>query len=118
MSNWSAWQRRENQQSIHKAISKWVLQHPAEDIETWCQAQKVPAHRVLWPSHLYDDPQLLHRGFFQKLDHEEMGRVFYDGHVTQFSATPPKLDSAGPLLGQHSNEIRAMFDHPPEKETQ
>ena len=41
--------------------------------------------------------------------HPEMGTVHYDGHVTQFSATPPRLDSAGPLLGEHSDEIRAMF---------
>jgi crotonobetainyl-CoA:carnitine CoA-transferase CaiB-like acyl-CoA transferase len=60
---------------------------------------------------LYNDPQLLHRDFFQELDHAEMGRVFYDGHVTHFSTTPPKLDTAAPLLGQHSDEIRAMFAH-------
>ena len=111
MANWSVLQRMTDQQRIHTAISEWAVAHQAADIESSCQAQHVPAHRVQWPTDLYNDPQLLHRDFFQELDHAEMGRVFYDGHVTHFSTTPPKLDTAAPLLGQHSDEIRAMFAH-------
>ena len=106
---WSFEQRCQEHARLHDAIAAWAAQHQAADIESLCQLQGIPAHKVLWPSELYEDPQLLHRQFFQKLTHPEMGTVFYDGHVTRFSDTPPRLETAAPLLGQHSEEVRAMF---------
>ena len=91
-------------------------------IALWCRDQDasraceqltqigVPAYPVLWPSDLYEDPQLLHRQFFIELEHPEMGNLHYDGHATQFSATPPRLDRPGPLLGEHTDEILDLLD--------
>ncbi len=93
-------------------------------IALWCRDQDasraceqltqigVPAYPVLWPSDLYEDPQLLHRQFFIELEHPEMGNLHYDGHATQFSATPPRLDRPGPLLGEHTDEILDLLDNP------
>jgi crotonobetainyl-CoA:carnitine CoA-transferase CaiB-like acyl-CoA transferase len=55
---------------------------------------------VQYPSDLYDDAQLAHRGFFVTLDHTEMGPTPYDGLVTKFSATPGCLSKAAPCLGE------------------
>ncbi len=114
MSHWSFDQRRKNEADLEAALAGWVARHPVQQVESLCQENQVPAHCVLWPSQLYEDSQLLHRGFFKKLNHGEMGEVYYDGHVTQFSATPPQLRSPGPLLGEHSEELRAYFASLPE----
>jgi crotonobetainyl-CoA:carnitine CoA-transferase CaiB-like acyl-CoA transferase len=107
--HWSFAERSHEGERLHDTIAAWVAGRSAAEVESCCQAEGIPAHPVLWPSELYEDPQLLHREFFQKLTHPEMGSVYYDGHATRFSGTPPKLVTAAPLLGQHSDEIRAMF---------
>ena len=106
---WDTSERLANRDAIHHAIAAWTATMSASDIETTLQSHGVPAHQVLWPSQLYQDPQLIHREFFQELDHPEIGKAHYDGHVTQFSRTPPELRACGPLLGQHSSEIRERF---------
>ncbi len=106
---WTAAERAQHEDSLVRSIAAWVAQRSAQEVESRCQAHGVPAHCVLWPKDLYADPQLTHREFFQTLHHPEMGTVQFDGHVTKFSSTPPKLDSPGPLLGEHGIEIRQMF---------
>ena len=98
-----------NRDAIHHSIAAWTATMSALDIETLLQSHGVPAHQVLWPSQLYQDPQLIHRAFFQELDHPEIGKADYDGHVTRFSRTPPELRTAGPMLGEHSAQIRKRF---------
>ena len=73
------------------------------------QRAGVPASVVMRPSDLHEDPQLKHRGFFVTLDHSEMGPTPYDGPATRYSATPQRLRSAAPTLGQHN--LRVMREH-------
>lgn len=107
--DWNVEARRSHADEIEAAIKDWVSSQSAASTEALLQANQIPAHEVLWPSGLYEDPQLAHRSFFQLLDHPETGPVHYDGHVTQFSATPPMLATAGPTLGQHNAALRARF---------
>ncbi len=106
---WDETVRRAHEDVIQQHIAEWVAGRTAGNAEAELLDHGIPAARVLWPSDLYEDPQLFHRTFFQKLDHPEMGPAFHDGHVTQFSDTPPNLETAGPTLGQHSDEIRKRF---------
>lgn len=106
---WDLSARRENIETIQDGISRWAGSLSAVEGETLLQNAGVPACRVLWPTDLYEDKQLAHRNFFRQLDHPEIGPAFYDGHVTQFSRTPPALRTAAPTLGQHSEEIRKRF---------
>jgi len=106
---WDMHERLINRDAIHHSIAAWTATMSALDIETLLQSHGVPAHQVLWPSQLYQDPQLIHRAFFQELDHPEIGKADYDGHVTRFSRTPPELRTAGPMLGEHSAQIRKRF---------
>ena len=87
------------------------------DLGDWCGAREafdaaaelrragVPAYVVLRPSDLYEDPQLVHRGFFETLEHPVMGPTPYDGPATIYSRTPPRLRSPAPCLGQHNDEV-------------
>ena len=53
--------------------------------------------------------ELLYRGFFVTLDHPEMGPTPYDGPATRYSATPQRLRTAAPALGQHN--ARVLREH-------
>ncbi|NKB99409.1 MAG: hypothetical protein GKR90_13065 [Pseudomonadales bacterium] len=106
---WGFQERVTHKEKIDAAVTSWISNKSAQAGESTLLADGVPAHQVLWPTQLYEDPQLVHRNFFQELDHPEIGMAHYDGHVTKFSSTPPILSTAGPVLGQHSEEIRKRF---------
>ena len=106
---WDLQQRLEHKDEISDALEAWIANNSVKVSEEKLLALGIPAHQVLWPTQLREDPQLIHRDFFQPLDHPEIGVADYDGHVTKFSATPPLLSTAAPTLGQHSNEIRKRF---------
>lgn len=90
---------------IEDAIRAWSADRDPFAAVDELRAAGVPASVVLRPSDLYDDPQLSHREFFVTLDHPEMGPTPYDGLVTKFSATPGRLASAAPTLGQHTDFV-------------
>ena len=86
------------------ALSAWCHDQDPWELVERLAAAGVPASVVARPSDLYNDPQLAHRGFFVTCEHGEMGPTPYDGPVTRFSETPPRLHAA-PVLGQHTDEI-------------
>ena len=73
-------------------------------------------HRfTLYPSATMDETlanqQLLARGFWQDLEHPQLGRtVRYPGAFAKATLTPPRVRRRAPLLGEHSREILAELD--------
>ncbi len=101
--------RIEARSAIEAEIAAWCSDQDAFALAAALQHAGVPSYPVLRPTDLYDDPQLAHRGFFVALDHPVMGTTPYDGPVTLWSRTPPRLRCPAPLLGQHSADVRAML---------
>ena len=63
---------------------------------------------------LLENPQLRHRGFWQKLASEALGaEVTYPGAPYQFSELQWRLGGTAPRLGQHSAEICAELGYSP-----
>lgn len=97
--------RLPRKREIEDALRAWLRDQDRFEASHRLARAGVPAYAVLRPSDLYRDAQLDHRGFFVTLDHREMGSMPYDGPVTRFSATPARLRSAAPCLGQHTREV-------------
>jgi benzylsuccinate CoA-transferase BbsF subunit len=97
--------RRRDEDAIEAVIAAWCRPRDPFETATLLKSRAVPAAVALWPSELYEDRQLAHRGFFVTLDHVEMGPTPYDGLVTRFSATPGRLRCAAPALGQDSQFV-------------
>jgi crotonobetainyl-CoA:carnitine CoA-transferase CaiB-like acyl-CoA transferase len=98
-------ERLANREAIEEPLAAWCAGR-----EAWEQAQLlreagVPAYAVSRATDFHDDPQLAAREFFIELDHDEIGRMLYDGPVTQFSQTPATPTHAGPTIGQHTFEV-------------
>lgn len=53
----------------------------------------------------FADPQVLHRGMVQEVDHPTAGRVRLVGIPVKFSESPGAIAQAPPLLGQHTAEV-------------
>ena len=57
------------------------------------------------PDDLADDPHLAATGFWQTMEHPDLGTLRYPGVPAQFSKTPGAVRRAPPRLGEHSVEI-------------
>ncbi|MGH9576941.1 MAG: CaiB/BaiF CoA transferase family protein [Terriglobales bacterium] len=65
----------------------------------------VPATRVNHFHDLFDDPQVAANELIAEFNHAQWGKVRQTGTLANFSATPPRVDRAAPLLGEHTDEI-------------
>ena len=74
----------------------------------WLEAfdgANIPSMPVNPPDQLVDDPHLSATGFWQTLEHAELGTLRFPGIPAQFSKTPGAIRRAPPALGEHSAEI-------------
>ena len=90
---------------IEAEIAEWCLPQTADAVVDRLTAAGVPASLVEWPSDLYEDAQLTHRGFFVTLNHAVMGPTPYDGLVTKFSGGTAQLRRAAPAVGEHTHYV-------------
>ena len=83
----------------------WALGQHKHTVSEQGQKLGVTIVPVNSAADLPDNPQLLHRGFFQKLDHPVLGEALYPTVSYKLSATPVVLNSPAPALGQHGREF-------------
>jgi len=97
--------RLAHQDEIEGHLSQWTSQSPPGEVMELLLAQGVPAGVVQRSSDLQTDPQLAHRGFFRKLDHQEMGTIPYPGHQFRIRGYDSGPRFAAPVLGQHNEQV-------------
>ena len=71
------------------------------------QAAGVPCNAIQDYGQVFSDPHLAERSYFWDGDHPTAGPVRQLGSPMRLEATPTRRDWAGPVLGQHSNEVLA-----------
>ncbi|MBI3998672.1 MAG: CoA transferase, partial [Armatimonadetes bacterium] len=65
----------------------------------------VPAGPIYLLSDLFADPQVRHRQMVLEIEHPRAGRIKQTGVPVKLSATPGRIASPPPLLGQHTEAI-------------
>ena len=72
-----------------KALKRVISLYPVADSRFTCE-----------------NPQLMARDFWVKLDHSELGaEINYPGAFAMFSETPLRIQRRPPLIGEHNKEI-------------
>jgi benzylsuccinate CoA-transferase BbsF subunit len=110
--------RRAGRDRIDAAIAAWTTERDPFEAERLLVDAGVPAAVCQFPTDLYADPQVAHRGFFVTLDHPVMGPTPYDGLITRFSAKRMGLHKAAPALGENTVEVLTDFLGLSEEEVQ
>ncbi len=90
---------------VEAPLAAWCREREAFACAARLREAGVPAYVSLRATDLHADPQLAARGFFVELDHPRVGKAIYDGPVTLFSATPPRITRAGPAVGHDTFEV-------------
>ena len=101
--------RRHNDAELDALVGEWTKGYGAQDLMRLLQAAGVPAGAVQSQADLWQDPQLLHRGHFQWLNHTECGPMPYDGLQFDLSDTPGKLRMPQALIGEHNEFVLKKF---------
>ena len=87
-------------------IEEWLATQDAAVVVERLTGAGIPAAVVVSPSLVTENPQLRHRGFFERLEHPRTGAGLYpcppfarlDGAEKWLLRTPP-------TLGQHNSEV-------------
>ena len=97
--------RKRNEDALEALVAGATAERtPAEWMER-LQAADVPAAIVYHQPDMFDDPQLLARGFFAEIGHPVIGPYLYPGAMARFERGPPDLETPAPTLGEHNAEI-------------
>jgi crotonobetainyl-CoA:carnitine CoA-transferase CaiB-like acyl-CoA transferase len=97
--------RRANRELIDAKLTEFTSRHEPRELMEHLQAAGVPAGMVQRSSDHISDPQLLHRRFFRRMEHPEMGEVPYEGHQFRIAGYDNGPLRPAPCLGEHSIQV-------------
>lgn len=97
--------RRADHDAIDARIEAWTVERPPDVVEATLLAAGVPAGKVQRTRDLRVDPQYLHRRFYRRLEHPEVGVIPYAGHQFRFRGYDNGPRSAAPMFGEHTFEV-------------
>ncbi|MGF1597140.1 MAG: CoA transferase [Acidimicrobiales bacterium] len=91
---------------LDRELAAWCAERPAAEIVDTLWPAGIPCAPVVHPSENLEMEQLLHRGFFEPVDHPVHGHSF----VATCPFRLPGVDGPihrrpAPLLGQHNDEV-------------
>jgi crotonobetainyl-CoA:carnitine CoA-transferase CaiB-like acyl-CoA transferase len=91
---------------IDELVANFIASLPAEEVYHAAQDRGFTWGAVRAPEALLDDPHLHDRGFWKELAHAELARSFvYPGEAAIYNASPWRISTRAPLVGEHNTEI-------------
>ena len=97
--------RRAAEAWLEARIAGWTRARTREQVVAILRAARVHVAPVNDMSDVFCDEQLVHRRAFRPLEHPEIGRHSVPGPSFVLPATPDRVESAAPLLGQHNRDV-------------
>ena len=97
--------RRKNHDRLAEEMTAVFKTGPREMWLEKLLAEDVPCSRINTLSEVFEDPQVRHLGMRKDLPHRHLGTVSLVRNALRMSATPVKIRSAAPDLGEHNEEI-------------
>lgn len=104
--------RKGNEEELNGYIEEWTKRRYADWLMNELIQNGVRAGVVNDARGAIEDEHLRQRDFWSYLDHPVMGTTLYNRAPIRFSKTPLRMESAAPLLGQHTREVlTGMLDY-------
>lgn len=90
-------------------VGDWIADKTMDEVIRVLRENKIPAGPIHDIGQLLADDQFLGRGMVQELEHPTTGKYVAVGSMFQMSATPGRVFSPSPGLGQHSAAVLGEF---------
>jgi crotonobetainyl-CoA:carnitine CoA-transferase CaiB-like acyl-CoA transferase len=98
--------RRRHHDEIDEKLSRWCETRTGDEIVETLWDAGVPVARVMQPHRVGDLPQVVHRDFYELLDHPVNPAARHSTLPMRISSGPQRFhQTAAPLLGQHNHEV-------------
>ena len=89
-----------------KALEKLFGKYTKRELYDEALKRRILFAPIQTPKDLIADPQLEARGFWQAVEHPELGEtIVYPGPFAKSSEVSPKIRFRAPLIGEHNEEI-------------
>jgi crotonobetainyl-CoA:carnitine CoA-transferase CaiB-like acyl-CoA transferase len=98
--------------TFRRGFAQWVRAMPKDAVTERAQRLGVPLVPVNDAADLRCSPQYRHRGFFHEVTHPTLGTAAYPTVPYQLVASPARIGSAAPHLGQHTAEVLGSLPSP------
>jgi crotonobetainyl-CoA:carnitine CoA-transferase CaiB-like acyl-CoA transferase len=98
--------------AFQRGFAAWVRDLAKESAADQAQRLGVPLVPVNEAADLHHSPQYRHRGFFQDASHPVLGDAAYPTVPYALGASPARITSPAPALGQHTAPVLGRLDHP------
>lgn len=97
---------REGADEIDKLIAGWAARRTVSEAVDALRSVGMAAAPVRAPAGLLTDPQLLARGFWERVDHPVAGSFLCTGMPFTFVGRPRRwIHRAAPLYGEHTSDV-------------
>jgi crotonobetainyl-CoA:carnitine CoA-transferase CaiB-like acyl-CoA transferase len=90
---------------LERRLEAWTRERTPAAVAALLQQEGVDAAPVEDFGDLHEDPQLAHRAHFRPVEHAVLGTYAAETHAIRFSATAPRIHSAAPRLGEHTEHV-------------
>lgn len=97
--------RLANQDALDEAVSAWTKNEEHYDLMHRLQAAGIAALAVLNASEINSDPHFQARGFFQQVEHPEVGIQPHGSGPWRFEGSFLPITRPAPTLGQHNHHV-------------
>jgi formyl-CoA transferase len=97
--------RGEHQAELDDLISDWTRGFSSHDLLALMEAHGVPAGKIFKAPDMLEDPHYKAREALVQVPHAEFENLWMQNVAPKLSATPGKIEWAGPSLGQHNVEV-------------
>ena len=98
--------RVENRDDVEAMVTAFTLSLPRDRVVETCNAGGVPTAPVYSIADIFEDPQYRARGTLKDVIEPETGEhVHVPNVLPALSETPGRIESLGPRLGAHNDEV-------------
>jgi len=96
----------EEAERIHDYIGRFFQSKTKAELSEGAFHRDVKVEPVALPNDILGHPQLEARGYWQELEHPELGAdISYPGRFCLLSETPGRIRRRAPLIGEHNQEV-------------
>jgi crotonobetainyl-CoA:carnitine CoA-transferase CaiB-like acyl-CoA transferase len=98
-------ERLKNRDEVNKIVADYIGSMDRDPLLEHLLKFEVPIGPINSVADIFADPHIQERGNLVEIEAEDVGPVTMMGVLPRLSETPGELKSAGPKLGQHTDEV-------------